>query len=205
MDEQEQRRHRARTDEAEEMELQQWRETHRSLSDRVERFLMQVVILGLVGLVLVQTLLVSPAIRRVANLMEGTEGIAVSADPAWQTVAATRNSALAPAKNTEPQAVAASAKPADLTITVFLVTKRSEPRARLLVAGRPAGDFTTGSVTAKVAPGQTVAVDGTEVAAALTFRVIGSRDLASPALGSEVTTMANTKELGTVKRAASSH
>ena len=203
MDEQELRRRRARTDEAEETELQQWRETHRSLSDRVERFLMQVVILGLVGLVLVQTLMVSPAIRRVANLMEGSEGIAVNADPAWQAVAT--NSTLAPVKNTEPQAVAAGARPAELTITVFLVTKRSEPRARLLVAGRSVGDFRTGVVTAKVTPGQVVAVDATEVPESLTFRVIGSRDLASPALGSEVTTIAGKPELGTVKRAASSH
>lgn len=200
MDEQETRRRRRTDDEAEAQELHEWQATHRSLSDRVERLLMQMVILGLVGLVLVQMLLVSPAIRRMANLMEGSDAIALSAEPAWQAATAS-SPTLTPVREAGPSAVAAGAAPRELTITVFLVTKPSEPRARLLVAGRPVGTFTGATVTARVEPGQTVTIDATGVAEELTFRVIGSRDLASPRLGSEVTTLNNKLNLGVVRRA----
>jgi hypothetical protein len=212
MDEQEVRRRRSDADGDEERELQEWRATHHTLSERVERMVMQMVILGLVALVLVQMLLVSPAIRRVANLMEGTDGIALNADPAWQVATGqsmakgqsmAEGQSMAKEGYDEPEAaVAASTAPAEMTVTVFLVTRPSAPAVKLLVGGRPAGDFARGTVTARVEPGQTVAVDATAVAEKLTFRVIGSKGLASPALGAEVTTEGSRQSLGMVRPAA---
>lgn len=173
----------------------EFQQTHRSLSDRVERLLMQLVILGLVALVLFQGLMVNPMIRRALNLLEGADGVALNQEPVWQEMLRSQ----AAADDGDPIAIPATTAATAHSITVMSMTRRSVPEARLLVGGRVAGTFVDGRVTAAVEPGQTVAVDCTRVAQSLKFRVVSSQGLASPALGAEVTTRGDKKSLGVVR------
>lgn len=173
-------------DEDDSAEIEEYQGTYASFSDKVERFLMQLVILGLVALALVQTLHTNSTARRMLNLVEGLEGI-----PWSQVTGLAGNQA-----ETAAAVTAAGREP--LIITVVCTTKRAEPGARLLVNGRPVGNFAGGSVSTAVLPGQTVAIDGTAVAEPLTFRVVGPPDLLTPALGSSVTTNGNVQSLGIV-------
>jgi len=153
--------------------MQEFEAKHRRLSDRVERVLMQLVILGLVAVVLVQTLAVVPSLRQKLNLLEGTDGYAVAA--------------------ATPAAKA-------YKLTVHLDTMRSAPEAKLLVAGKAVASFAEGQATASVEPGQLVAVDGSRYEQALTFRVVAAPGLDSPPLGGEVTTRGDRQSLGVVRR-----
>jgi len=172
-----------------------FQDTHRSLADRVERVLMQAVILGLVALTLVQTLQVVPFVRRQLSITEALEGITYEEFLAWlpdRAGAEPMNLAAAPASRME----------APFTLTVVLVNQESAPLARLLVDGRVVGTFEEAALTVSVAPGQEVEVDGTQVSEALTFRVVGASGLASPALGSSVVTRGSRQSLGEVRPAA---
>lgn len=201
------RRSRRRPQEIEddEAELDGFRQTHQRLSDRVERLVMQVVILGLVALVLVQMLIVNPSIRRIANLMEGTDGVVLTRDPEWlqalkgmvtpvPAVAGRQQTAAPPA---EP-AVAAAASLGERELRVVLMNSPNAD-AKLLVGGRTAADFSQGSVTVRVKPGQLVVIDGTHTDAKLVFRVVKADGLAAPALGDEVTTEGNRQRLGVAR------
>lgn len=66
------------------LDMEQFRKTHQRLSDRLERLLMQLVILGLVALVLVQTFQVIPSVRRYANLTDALEGISYDEIQPWE-------------------------------------------------------------------------------------------------------------------------
>lgn len=179
------RQHRLGLEEA--SEYAEFQETYRSLSDRVERFLMQMVILGLVALALVQTLHTNTTARRMLSVVEGLEGIP------WNQVAAWNGET--------PQTIAVSAAADPLLVTVVSITRREAPDVRLLVDGKVAGTFASGSVTATVRSGQTVAVDGTATPQALTFRVVGPPSLAKPALGASVVTHGTVQSLGIVQAA----
>lgn len=73
------------------------------------------------------------------------------------------------------------------------------PRALLLVDDHPAGDFSTGSVTVDVAPGQLLAIDGRAYARPLVFRVAyAGPDLASPSAGARVATLGDIVLVGRV-------
>lgn len=171
-----------------------FQETHRSLSDRVERVLMQAVILGLVTLTLVQTLQVVPFIRRQLSITEALEGITYEEFLAW----------LPEREAAEPLGLEAApvSRMADpLTLTVVLVSKERAPEARLLLDGQVVGTFAEAALTVAVTPGQQVEVDGTQVPEALTFRVVGASGLASPALGSSVVTRRSREILGEVRPA----
>lgn len=209
MDGQELRRSKRRSQpvEEDEAELDQFRETHRRLSDRVERLVMQVVILGLVALVLVQMLVVYPPIRRLANLMEGTDAVVLSKDPDWLQ-ALKEMVTPAPAAATTPNqqsqtppaqpAVAAAATPQERELRVVLMNSPAAG-AKLLVGGRVAGDFSQGSVTVRVKPGQLVVIDGTGTDDRLVFRVVKADGLAAPALGDEITTEGDRQRLGVAR------
>ncbi|HWI61368.1 MAG TPA: hypothetical protein VNT75_06010 [Symbiobacteriaceae bacterium] len=160
----------------------------RRVSDRIERLLMQLVILGLVLVVLVQSLAVSPALRRKLNLLEGAEGYALTENSSWWSVltGGTSETASAPAPAKK------------YTVTVQLQTRRTAPKATLLVDGKAVSDFRTGQATVLVEPGEVIAVDGREYAEPLTFRVVVAQGLSSPPLGEEFSTRAGTKTLGVV-------
>jgi len=179
------RRRQHRTDHEETRDYTEFQDTYRSLSDRVERFLMQVVILGLVVLALVQTLHTNSTARRMLSLVEGLEGVP------WNQVAAWNGDV--------PETVAASSTASPLQVTVVSMSRREAPDVKLLVDGKVAGTFASGSVTAKVRPGQVVSVDGTASAQSLTFRVVGPPTLVRPALGSSVVTQGSIQSLGVVE------
>jgi len=175
---------------------QRFQERHRSLADRVERFLMQLVILGLVSLTLVQTLQVVPFIRRQISVTEALEGISTAELMAWMP-AGSEEAARAFGVSVTP--VSSSQGP--LTLTVVLVSRRSAPEARLLVDGKPVGTFASSTVTVVVMPGQKVEVDGSQVPEELTFRVMGAPGLLTPAPGTSVVTRGDRRSLGIVQAA----
>ncbi len=169
-------------------ETEEFQGRYSSFSDRVERFLMQIVILGLVALALVQTLHTNNTARRMMNLVEGLEGVPWNQVTGW-------------AQDRPDTAVAVSSTSAEPIMLTVVCSTRREPGARLLVGGKPVGNFASGTVIATVLPGQTVAVDATGVSDSLTFRVVGPADLLTPALGASVTTKGNTQNLGVVQLA----
>lgn len=178
--------------------MQEFDATHRRLSDRVERVLMQAVILGLVAVVLVQTLALSPALRAKLNLLEGTDGYALGENlSADQTLVA--GTASPEQKQTTPQAAVTPAA-TRYRLTVQLDTMRSAPWARLMVDGKAVADFSEGQATAQVMPGDLVAVDGSYYERDLTFHVIAAQGLESPQLGKEVTTRGDRQSLGVVRK-----
>lgn len=186
-----------------EREMQQFQAQHRSFSDRVERFLMQLVILGLVALVLVQTLMISPSIRRVASVMEGLDGVPLEQFTAWWREAGSQGTG-EKGSGLTPQVVPASgaiAAPETYTLIIALEGQRSAPEAQLLIDEKAAGSFADGKVTAKVKPGQVVAIDGKGAKQLLSFKVVGAAGLSSPAWGSKVTTRGDRQTLGLVKAA----
>jgi len=196
------RRYIAVNDEAE-GDVEEYQQTHRRLSDRVERLLMQLVILGLVGLVLVQSMALYPPVRRMINLLEGQDGYALQQDsPVWQQLVERARSTLTAAnEEPQPQVVPAGAAAANLSITVVLMNAPSAPQAKLLVGGKVAGHFEGGTVTCPVQAGQMVAVDGTGTDQELTFRVVAAPGLSQPVLGHEVTTRGNRQNVGMVRPA----
>jgi hypothetical protein len=167
--------------------LAEFQERHRRWSDQVERLFMQGAIAVLVLLVLVQTLALHPALRRILNQLEGLEGYAWNREQVWG------EDVVIPA--------AAEGRPAGAvhTLTVVLMNRPAAPEAKLLVGGKEVGRFRQGKLTVPVAPGQPVVVDGTGTAEALVFRVVGAPGLAAPALGQQVTTRGDRQHLGTVR------
>lgn len=161
-----------------------FQESHRSLSEKVERFLMHVVILGLVALTLVQTLHTNRTARRMLNVVEALEGIP------WEHVTAWTND--------RDLATPVTAIVTPIVLTVVCITSRNVPEARLLVNGRAVGTFKDGSVSATVLPGQSIEIDGSETSTVLSFRVVGPSDLISPVLGSSVTTRQSIESLGPI-------
>lgn len=182
--------------------MMEYRATHRRLSDRVERLIMQVVILGLVGVVLVQTLAVNPDLRRKLNLLEGTDGYVVREDSSWWQSLAPGAGDKQVGSDPSQQVAAASSAAERFRLTVLLETTRSAPRVKLLVGGRAVSDFAAGKATAQVKAGDLVAIDATDDDRELTFRVVVSDGLASPALGHEVTTRGDQKSLGVARKAS---
>jgi hypothetical protein len=200
MGEQELRRRRADRG-ADEADLAEYRAVHGRLSDRVERLIMQLVILGLVGVVLVQTLAVNPDLRRKLNLLEGTDGYVLREDSSWWQSLAPGAGDRQVAGAGDVAGVAASAAERH-RLTVLLETTRSAPKVKLLVGGRAVADFATGKVTAEVKAGELVDVDATDDERELTFRVVASDGLSAPVLGHEVTTRGERKALGVARKAA---
>lgn len=174
----------AEYDEAEEQETERFQDAHRSFSDKVERFLLHLVILGLVAVTFVQTLHTNTAARRMLNAVEWLEGIP------WQHVTAWTHD--------RQDAVPVSAAAGPLVITVVSVTRPNVPEARLLVDNKPVGTFRDGAVSAEVRPGQSISIDGTEATGPLTFRVVGPVNLVTPALGASVTTRRTVEPLGVI-------
>ncbi len=172
-------------DEEEQQEIEEYEEfqdRHRSFSDKVERILLQLVILGLVALVLVQAFQLNRFNRLVAldgvSIAEVTDWSRAQGDTGVRTV---------------------SGPATTLSLKVMVITRRSVPQARLLVDGQPAGDFREGTVAVQVRPGQILTIDGARVAEPLLFRVVEVSGLAVPALGTTVTTRGDAKRLGVVR------
>lgn len=175
--------------------MHEFQEAHGTFSEKVERLLMQLVILGLVALVLVQTLHINSAARRMINFVEAREGVTWNEVTAWQSSLDTGSLASA----SEPDAVPAGADAPTAVLTVDSLTAPSLPAVRLLVDGQEAGTFAQGRVTHRVRPGQTLVIDATAVKQPLKFRVSGNGGLQSPAVGTEVETRGNVKDLGVVR------
>lgn len=184
MDRQEPRKPYWRVEEEEQEEVVAFQDRHRSFADKVERVLVQMVILGLVLLVLVQAF----QLNRLTRLM-ALEGLPVGEVASW-----------IPAPVAEPlQAVSGTTGP--MRLRIVLRTRRSAPEARLRVNGNIVGNFQEGSVTVDVRPGQVLAIDGTAYREALTFRVVERTGLDAPELGAQVTTQGDQQQLGIVRAA----
>lgn len=147
----------------------EFRGVHRNLSDRVEGAILRVITLGAVILGLVQLLHLSPTASRWLNLAERLEGVPAGEVEAWSP-----------------------------KIEVTVTAKPAAPGATLLVAGKPVGTFAKGSLTVAVSPGQSLAVDTTGTAGAVTFQVSGPADLASPPPGVPVRVQGRAQPLGVV-------
>lgn len=186
---------------ADEADMAEYRATHRRLSDRVERLIMQVVILGLVGVVLVQTLAVNPDLRRKLNLLEGTDGYLLREDsPVWRSLAPGAEDKQV--VGSRGVASAAASVGGRHRLTVLLETTRTAPTVKLFVGGRAVADFAAGKASAEVRAGELIDVDATDDDRELTFRVVVSEGLAAPALGHEVTTRGERKSLGVARKAS---
>lgn len=169
-------------DEEEQQEIEEFQDRHQSFADKVERLLIQLVILGLVALVLVQGLQLTRLTRLLA-----LEGVQVGEVADWS-------------RSLEgSQAVAVGGTTTALRLKVSCVTRRYVPGAKLLVDGRVAGDFRTGSVAVELRPGQVLTIDATGLPEALTFRVVEVTGLETPALGTSVTTRGDRQRLGVTK------
>jgi hypothetical protein len=166
------------------------REEYRSFADRVERLLGQLVVLGLVALVLVQTLHTNVHLRRMLSFVDRLEGVD------WAAVTAPGAGDPAPY---QPSAVAVARPQAQAGVTVVLLTRRSAPEVKLLVGGKTVGDFRSGSVTAPVQPGSDLAIDGRAAPEPLRFRVVAAPGLQEPASGTEVVTDGSLARLGTAR------
>jgi hypothetical protein len=164
-------------------EIEHFQDRHQSFADKVERLLMHLVILGLVALVLVQAF----QLYRF-NWMVAQEGVPVKEVAAW-------SEAIAAEIGAEPASAAAAA----LRLKVMSVSRRSAPDAWLLVDGKAAGHFGTGSVEVQVRPGQVLAVDGSAYREELTFRVVEVTGLAAPGAGAQVKTRGDVQRFGVVK------
>jgi hypothetical protein len=176
------------------LDAEQFNERHRRFSDRVERFLMQVIILGLVALVLVQTVAVIPSVRKFTSLVEALEGVPAGDYLAWSGAMGD-----GPMGETQLQAAPVDGAVQRYSLTVILTNRRTAPDAHLLVDGRSAGSFAKPTLTVKVRRGQRVSVDGSSSPEKLTFRVVGAVGLTSPALGTTVSTQGDTTPLGQVR------
>lgn len=209
VEEQELRRRRGRPTGDEEADLEAFQKRHRGLSDRVERVLMQLVILGLAALALVQTLEMSPAVRRMANLTEGIDGVAVSDEKAWAAVwnqpavSASSQTGTTGGNQASGQAGSAVSNPAagTYTVSVVLMTAPSAPDVSLLVAGRKVATFREVRVDVPVRPGQLLEIDATGHAGALSFRVVKTGGLTTPEPGLQVEAHGNRISLGVARRA----
>lgn len=169
-------------EEEKQKEIEEFQDRHRSFSDRVERFLLQLVVLGLVALALVQALQLNRLNRLIA-----TEGVAVAEVKDWSR------------SLQEEPIVAASGTASTMRVKVMSVTRRTLPGAKLLVDGKPVGDFGTGSVSVDLRPGQVLAVDGAAYPEALGFRVVEATGLAAPSAGTSVTTRGDRQRLGVAR------
>lgn len=158
---------------------------------------MQLITLGLVALVLVQTLQINGQFRRWSSLVEALEGVPWTEVTSWYGVASPRSgSDLA-----EASAVPATGQAGQPAVTIALINRREATQARLLIDGRSAGDFSHGRLTAVVRSGQELVLDGSQVSDELQFRVVGASGLASPALGSSFSTQGDRRSLGRVRLA----
>lgn len=161
--------------------MEEFQDRHRSFADKVERVLIQLVVLGLVALVLVQALQLNRLNRLIAM-----EGVPVGEVAGWS------------GGRVEPvQTATGLATP--MHLKVMSVTRRSLPGASLLVDGRAEGDFGRGWVLVNVRPGQVLTVDGSSYAEPLTFRVVEAAGLAEPKLGISVTTRGDRQRLGIIR------
>lgn len=183
VDRQEQRKPYWRVEEEDQEEIEAYQNRHKSFADKVERVLMQMVILGLVLLVLVQATQLNRFTRLVA-----LEGVTVNEVASWSRTVG----------ESQVQTVS-TVTAAPMRIRVVLRTRRSAPMARLLVDGKAAGDFREGSVTVDVKHGQVLVVDGSAYKEPLTFRVVEQAGLESPVLGSQVSTRGDQQQLGVVR------
>lgn len=183
MDRQEQRRPYWR-EEDEHQEMEEFQDRHRSFADKVERLLIQLVVLGLVALVLVQAL----QLNRL-TLLTAMEGVPVNEVADWSR------------SLQEEQTRVVSGISAPMRVKVMSVTRRSVPGAKLLVDGKSVGDFGQGWVAIDLRPGQVLVVDGGAYPESLTFRVVEVTGLAAPTLGASVTTRGDRQRLGVAQPA----
>lgn len=165
-------------------ELQDFSQRHHSLSNRVERFVMQLVILGFTILVAVQVLHTHSVARRLLSFVDGLEGVPLSELTPH------------PGELVEPASTATALR---TRLTVVSITRRNLPEVTLLIDGDPVGSFKNGTLTATVAQGQEISIDGTGSLQTLEFRVIGPLGLENPVVGASVTTRANVKSFGVLR------
>lgn len=161
---------------------------------------MQLVILGLVSLVLVQTLHMNTSFRQMVNLVEGMEGIPWEQVTSWSNSTLTGpTSQLVTTPIAEAEVAPVSTTALTASITVSLMSHRSADQVRLLLDGQSVGDFRSGRITTVVKAGQVLVVDASRSPEPMTFRVVGAPGLTSPALGHSLTTRSDRQTLGVVR------
>ena len=164
---------------------------HRSVSDRIERLLMQMIVLGLVALVLVQTFHTNAQLRRILSYADRMEGVD------WAT--ALDQPRTVQSVPQDEAAIAVARPRVQPSITIVLASQRSAPGVKLLVGGKVAGDFTGGSVTAAVTPGTELAIDARSHNGPLRFWIVAAPGLSQPRPGQEWTAQGNILRLGTAR------
>lgn len=148
------------------------------LAERVERFLLRLVVLSLVALVGVQSLLAYGPFRPYLSYVDRLEGLE------GQPVMLKSNGG--------------GSGGWDLTIT--LVSQPRAPRALLLLNGKEAASFERAEVTLKVKEGDLVEVDGTLYRNPLQFRVTATaHEILEPAAGLEVVTRRSVELVGRIR------
>ena len=145
----------------------------------LEKVLLQAVILGLVGLVVVQGLLTGDPVRRTLNLAEKFEYQALQGDQSWETTAPGRQTA---------------------TVILRLEGFPSLRQARVMLNGRRAGDFSQREVTLKVRAGDELAIDGSYYRMPLKIKlIVPGQNVVAPRPDTVITTNHNLVKLGQVK------
>jgi hypothetical protein len=167
---------------------QQWRAyrtTYRSLSGRVEQWLIRVAILALLFLVLVQAVLVLPRGERLLSLAAFLEGEPAPAVTSWLGAAQRRGEVVLPAGVGAPWA--------EPSLTLQVEGGAKLPGLKLLVDGRVVGDFSKGALTLTVRDGAALSVTGgggkrppvlvTSSAVGVTYPKVGDRWVLKSDLG----------------------
>jgi hypothetical protein len=134
---------------------QQWRAyrtTYRSLSARIERWLIQVAILALLFLLVVQAVLVLPRGERLLSLAAFLEGEPAPAVTSWLGGAQRRGEVALPAGVGAPWA--------EPSITLQVEGGARVPGLKLLVDGRVVGEFGQGPVTIVARDGASLSAEG---------------------------------------------
>lgn len=157
-----------------------------SVAQRVEGFLLRVLILVLLLLVVGQSLLSYDGMRALFSYVDVLEGAAYDPESAYgDAVGATFLS--------EWDARV-------LTVSVLLISMPSAPDAHLLVNGFAVADFEQPHLTIEVHDGDRLEIDGRAAAEDLRFRVVDvSPELAEPVEGHEIVVQGDRKPLGVVR------
>lgn len=143
----------------------------------IERWLLRAAALGVLLLVTVQVLLQQDPARGYLTYVERLEGQRLD----------------------EPAALPAMAAPRTYVVVIHLISREQAERARLLVNGVPAGDFTQPRLQVQVRAGDVLEIDGSAYQETLRFRITAtSRELVRPALGREIATRGDVRSLGAV-------
>ncbi|NPV26297.1 MAG: hypothetical protein HPY81_02325 [Firmicutes bacterium] len=166
-----------------------------SWADRIERFLLRFVIIGLVVLVVTQSLLTSDPLRFYLSFAERMEGRSLDLDNAY--VFKDVDDANQPGSE-----MSLSGRPSvpTGTLTVSLLNYSSLQKAVLLRNGEPIGDFRDKHLTVRVHAGDVLEVDGSYYNYPLALEITAaSENIVSPKVKQRIEVKHNVVKLGVVQ------